>query len=442
MTTAREVAVQTLVACEKQGAWSDGHLKKSIRQAGLDRRDAALAARLCFGVQQNSLLLDFYLRQFSSVKPEKMESAVRAALRIALYQILMMDKIPASAAVNESVAIARKLSRNPRSAGLVNAILRAFLRVGDELPAVEGKTPAETLSLRFSHPLWLVKEWIARLGEEETEALLRADNEQPPTTAQVNLLLTDAEKLRASLKRQEVEVNPHPWLANCLTLSNTGDLERLDAFAAGEFYVQDAAARLAVEVAGVEPGQRVLDCCGAPGGKSFAAAIRMGNRGDVISCDIHPHKVKLIEAGAQRLGLDIIRAREQNAREFVPEWESSFDTVLADVPCSGLGIIRKKPDIRFKDPKPLDGLPAVQKGILENVSRYVRPGGVLLYSTCTLRRRENEGMVEEFLANHADFAVESFELPVPVGGTDGMLTLWPHIHGTDGFFIAKLRRKP
>jgi len=442
VTTAREVAVQTLVACEKQGAWSDGHLKKSIRQAGLDRRDAALAARLCFGVQQNSLLLDFYLRHFSSVKPEKMESGVRAALRIALYQILMMDKIPASAAVNESVAIARKLSRNPKSAGLVNAILRAFLRAGDELPDVEGKTPAETLSLRFSHPLWLVEEWSARLGEEETEALLKADNEQPPTTAQVNLIRTDGEKLSASLKGQDVEASPHPWLANCLTLSNTGDLERLDAFAAGEFYIQDAAARLAAEAAGVEPGQRVLDCCGAPGGKSFAAAIRMENRGDVISCDIHPHKVKLIEAGAQRLGLDIIRAKEQNAREFVPEWENSFDIVLADVPCSGLGIIRKKPDIRFKDPKPLDGLPAVQKGILENVSRYVKPGGVLLYSTCTLRWRENEGMVEEFLANHADFDVESFELPMPVGSTDGMLTLWPHIHGTDGFFIAKLRRKP
>jgi len=442
VTTAREVAVQTLVACEKQGAWSDGHLKKLIRQAGLDRRDAALATRLCFGVQQNSLLLDFYLRHFSSVKPEKMEPAVRGALRIALYQILMMDKIPASAAVNESVAIARKLSRNPRSAGLVNAILRAFLRAQEELPAVEGKTVAETLSLRYSHPLWLVEEWITRLGEEGTEALLKADNDQPPTTAQVNLTRTDTDRLIVSLEEQEVETEPHPWLADCLTLSNTGDLEHLEAFAKGEFYIQDVAARLAVEAAGVEAGQRILDCCGAPGGKSFAAAIRMKNRGEIITCDIHPHKVKLIEVGAQRLGLDIIRAKEQNAREFVPEWEQGFDTVLADVPCSGLGIIRKKPDIRYKDPKPLDGLPAVQKGILENVSRYVRPGGVLLYSTCTLRHRENEGAVEEFLAGHGDFTLEPFELPVPVGGTQGMVTLWPHIHGTDGFFIAKLRRKP
>ena len=154
-----------------------------------------------------------------------------------------------------------------------------------------------------------------------------------------------------------------------------------------------------------------------------------------------PHKIKLIEAGAERFGLNIIRAKEQNAREFVPEWEKSFDLVLADVPCSGLGIIRKKPDIRFKDPKPLDGLPVVQKGILENVSRYVRPGGVLLYSTCTLRRGENGNVVEEFLATHPDYALETFELPQPIGAVDGMLTLWPHIHGTDGFFIAVFEKE-
>ena len=441
MTTAREVAVRTLAACEKQGAWSDGHLKKAIRQAELDRRDAALATRLCFGVQQNSLLLDFYLRHFSSVKPEKMEPAVRAALRIALYQIMMMDKIPASAAVNESVDIVRKLSRNPKVAGLVNAVLRAFLRAGDDLPAVEGKSTAETLSLRYSHPIWLVEEWINRLGGEGTEALLKADNEQPPTSAQTNPLHTNAESLIRALEEQGAEAVAHPWLRDCLTLTATGDLEHLESFSKGDFYIQDVAARLAVEAAAAEPGQRVLDCCGAPGGKSFAAAIRMENRGEVIACDIHPHKIKLIEAGAERLGLNIIRAREQNAREFVPEWENSFDLVLADVPCSGLGIIRKKPDIRFKDPKPLDGLPAVQKGILENVSRYVRPGGVLIYSTCTLRGRENENVIEEFLRAHPDFAPDTFELPQPVGAADGMLTLWPHIHGTDGFFIAKLRRK-
>lgn len=441
MASAREVAVLTLVACEKQGAWSDGHLKKAIKQGGLDRRDAALATRLCFGVQQNRYLLDFYLAHFSSVKLEKLEPKVRAALRIALYQLLMMDKIPASAAVNESVSIARKHSRNPKAAGLVNAVLRAFLRAEEELPEVKGKTPAETLSIRYSHPLWMVKEWTGLLGEDGAEQLLRADNEQPPTTAQVNLLQANVEQTAAELSEQGVEVAEHPWLPGCLTLSATGDLEKLNAFQKGLFYIQDSAARLAVEAAGVEPGSKVLDCCAAPGGKSFAAAIKMENRGEVISCDIHPHKVKLIEAGRDRLGLSIIQAREQNAKEFVREWAEVFDTVLADVPCSGLGIIRKKPDIRFKDPKPLDGLPVIQRDILNNVCRYVRPGGVLTYSTCTLRKQENEDVVEHFLAEHPEFKLEGFALPGMIGETEGMLTLWPHIHDTDGFFIAKFRRQ-
>jgi len=441
VSNAREVAVQTLMACEKQGAWSDGHLKNAIKKAKLDRRDAALATRLCFGAQQNKLLLDFYLNEFSSVKPEKLEIGIRFTLHIALYQLLMMDKIPASAAVNEAVAMARKLSRNPRAAGLVNAVLRAFLRAGDNLPQICGKTDIETLSLKYSHPVWLVEEWTARLGLDEAEELLKRDNEQPPTSAQINLIQTDKSRLRASLEKQGIAVEDHPWLSDCLILSGTGDLEKLEPFSRGEFYIQDAAARLAIEAADVKPGNRVLDCCGAPGGKSFAAAIKMENRGEIFTCDIHSHKIKLIQAGAERLGLDIIKAREENAKNFVQEWENEFDAVIADVPCSGLGIIRKKPDIRFKEPRLLDGLPNIQKDILNNVCRYVCPGGILIYSTCTLRSRENEDVVNAFLLEHDDFVLEEFELPQPLGWTEGMITLWPHIHGTDGFFIAKLRRK-
>jgi len=441
LTNAREVAVLTLVACEKQGAWSDGHLKKAIKQGGLDRRDAALATRLCFGVLQNRYLLDFYLNHFSSTKLEKLEPKVRASLRVALYQLLLMDKIPASAAVNEAVSIVRKHSRNPRAAGLVNAVLRAFLRAEDNLPEVKGKNKAETLSIQYSHPLWLVREWMELLGAEGAEALLRADNEQPPTTAQVNRIRSDSSKLIESLSSQGVNVTPHPWLSDCLLLTMTGDLEKLEAYGSGSFYIQDSAARMAVEAAAVKAGDKVLDCCAAPGGKSFAAAIRMENRGELISCDIHPHKINLIEAGRDRLGLDVISARVQNAKEFVPEWEKYFDTVLADVPCSGLGIIRKKPDIRFKDPEPLNGLPSIQRDILNNVCRYVRPDGTLIYSTCTLRRQENEDIVEQFLANHPEFRLEEFRLPCEEHVVPGMLTLWPHIHGTDGFFIAKFRRQ-
>lgn len=437
---ARETALLTLDACEKQGAWSNAYLKKAIRRDGLDRRDAALASRLCFGVLQNKLLLDFYLGKFSNVKPEKLEPRVRQALRLGLYQLLFLDKVPAHAAVNESVALARKYSRNPRSAGLVNAVLRAFLRQKDALPAVAGGDEVETLSLRYSHPRWLVETFVARLGTEETEELLRLNNEQPPTCAQVNVLKTKPESLSEALRASEAEVQPHPWLENCLLLSGTGDLEQLDCFQAGDFYVQDAASRLAVLASGVKPGDRVLDACAAPGGKSFAAAIQMENRGEVVSCDIHPHKIGLMEAGAVRLGLTCVTAREQNAKAFVQEWASSFDVVLTDVPCSGLGIIRKKPDIRYKDPKPMESLPGVQRGILENVSRYVKPGGVLLYSTCTLLQRENEDVVTAFLADHPDFALEPFTLPGPVGECGGMCTLWPQRHGTDGFFVAKMKR--
>ncbi len=431
--TAREIALLALAACEKQGAWSDGYLKKALRDAGLDSRDAALATRICFGVLQNRMLLDFYIAQFSSVGPEKLEHKVLCALRVAAYQLCFMDRVPQSAAVNESVTLARKYAKNPRAAGLVNAVLRRMTLELAHLPQ------PKDLATRYSHPDWLVKEFSFAVGEE-LEAALEANNSQPPILAQVNTVKATAAEVSASLVASGVTVTPHPWLENCLTLAGTGNLEALPAFREGLFYVQDAAARLAVLAAGPRPGMRVLDACAAPGGKSFAAAIAMEGRGEVISCDIHPHKEKLIQAGAERLGLPIITPMTQDAKADREEWHGAFDIVLADVPCSGLGIIRKKPDIRYKDPAPLMGLPAVQGAILENVARYVRPGGVLIYATCTVLERENEAVVQAFLDRHSSFTLEAPELPGPMAGVPGgMITLWPHRHGTDGFFFAKMR---
>lgn len=438
MGSARETAVLTLAACEKQGAWSDGHLKHAIREQGLDRRDAALATRLCYGVLQNKLLLDWRLGRLCSMKLDKLDIKVLCDLRVAAYQLLFLDKIPPSAAVNEAVELAKRHSRNPRAAGLVNGVLRALLR--EEAPEIRGRDELDTLSIRYSHPRWLAEEFAGLLGLEGAEALLRADNEQPPTAAQVNMLKTTPEKLADGLREAGVEAQPHPWLPGCLLLTGTGDLERLDAFRQGDFYVQDAASRLAVMAANPQPGSRVLDCCAAPGGKSFAAAIAMENRGQVVSCDIHPHKIKLLEAGRDRLGLSMMTPTLQNAAQLREDWVDGFDTVLTDVPCSGLGIIRKKPDIRYKDPQPLKGLPRVQRAILDNCARYVRPGGALVYSTCTLLRRENDEIVDGFLADHPDFSTETFDLP-HLGTQPGRVTFWPHIHGTDGFFTAKLRRK-
>ena len=439
MGSAREAAMLTLTACERQGAWSDGYLKTILREQRLDRRDAALAARLCYGVLQNKLLLDWHLARFCKSKITSLDVRVLCDLRVAAYQLLFLDKIPPSAAVNEAVELTKKHCRNPRAAGMVNGILRAMLRE-EKRPELDICDKVKYLSLKYSHPVWLVEEFSAALDWEDVEALLAEDNRQPPTTAQVNLLRGDPAELAETLRKDGVEVQFHPWLSTCLLLRGTGDLERLSAFQKGGFYIQDAAARLAVTIAGVTPESRVLDCCAAPGGKSFAAAIDMDNRGEIVSCDIHPHKIKLLEAGLDRLGLSVIVPQLQSAAEFREDWVDYFDTVIADVPCSGLGIIRKKPDIRYKDPEALKGLPKVQRGILDNCSRYVRPGGVLLYSTCTLLRRENEDVVRDFLAEHPHFELEPFQLP-QFGKQPGWFTFWPHIHGTDGFFAAKLRRK-
>lgn len=434
--TAREVALDCLLAGEKQGAWSDGYLRNTIRRAGLDSRDAALATQLTFGVLQNRILLDWHLTRLSSIPVDKLEPAVRNALRLGLYQLGFLDKIPAHAAVNESVSLAKKYARNPKAATLVNAVLRAFDREG------QGGIPQpEELWIKYSHPEWLVKEFSHILPEGELEALLAADNAEPPTQAQVNPLRTTMDELCRELEAEGVTARAHPWLPNCLELEGLGNLERLPAFREGWFYIQDAAAKLSVLAAGPTPGMKVLDVCGAPGGKSFAAAIEMEDRGEVVSCDLHAHKIKLIRDGAERLGFTSIKAMEKDGRRFEPDWENGFDLVIVDAPCSGLGVIRKKPDIRYKDPEPLKGLPKIQKEILSNTARYVRPGGILLYSTCTLLPRENEEVVRGFLEARGDFKPEPFSMPgLEREGREGMVTLWPHRHNTDGFFIAKLRR--
>ena len=439
---AREAAMLALNACQRQGGWSDGALKKQLAAAELSGRDAALATQLCFGVLQNQMLLDFYLSKFSNIPLKRMEGKVVQTLRLGAYQMLFLTRIPHSAAVNSAVTLVKTHCKNPRAAGMVNGILRSMERSLQNMPVIPQGDPVAYLSTLYSHPEWLVKEFILSLGEEETAQMLAADNSQPPTAVMVNTTRTTAEELKTMLEDDHVEAEPHPWLENCLLLHRTGDLERLEAFQQGLFYVQDPASRLAVLAAGAKPGMKVLDCCAAPGGKSFAAAIAMENQGEIVSCDLHPHKKKLIQAGADRLGLTIISPKTADGKVFRPEWENAFDLVLVDAPCSGLGVIRKKPDIRYKDPAPLADLPAVQLDILRNAARYVKPGGTLMYSTCTLLYRENGEVVETFLAENNSYKAEAFPLPGPVGLVQGgSATLWPHRHGTDGFFISKMRRE-
>ena len=438
---ARETALLTLNACERQGGWSDGVLKKQIAAAGLDSRDAALATQLCFGVLQNRILLDFYLSKFSNIPLKRLEGKVLQTLRLGLYQMLFLTRIPHSAAVDRAVELTRAHCRNPRAPGMVNAILRNLERSLDRLPTIPENDPAEYYATLYSHPVWLVRELWDRLGAEGTAAFLQADNSQPPVTAMVNTQKITGEDCARILEEEGMEAAPHPWLEGCLVLGRCGNLEQSPAFQKGLFYVQDPASRLAVLALDPKPGERVLDVCAAPGGKSFAAAIQMEDRGELWSCDLHPHKKALIQRGAQRLGLTSIRAKTVDGRTSLPEWEGAFHRVLVDAPCSGLGVIRKKPDIRYKGPELLAGLPKVQGAILDNAARYVRPGGVLVYSTCTVLDRENEGVTDAFLKAHPEFHREGFSLPGPAGEvSEGQLTLWPQIHGTDGFYICKLRK--
>ena len=433
---ARQTALGALIACRKQGAWSDGALKEYAARDRLDRREAALAARLCYGVLQNRMLLDFWLEGFVRGGLQKLQPVVLDILRLGLYQIVFLDKIPDSAAVDQSVELGKQYA-NPHAAGLINGVLRAAVRQKDRLPE-----PAE-LAVRYSHPRPLVELFRREMGEEALQAMLQANNGAPETVVQVNTLRATPEQVAESIRQAGGSCQAHPWLPGCLLVTGAGSLEQLESFRQGTFYVQDAASRLAVQCVGLRPGMRVLDSCAAPGGKSFAAALEMGGQGTIHSCDIHAHKLALVEKGALRLGLECIHPMLHDGRLPEPEWNEAMDAVLVDAPCSGLGIIRKKPDIRYKNLAELERLPGIQLALLEQQANYVKPGGVLLYSTCTILHRENREVAQAFLARHPEFAPERLPLPAPLTeDSPGMLTLLPGQQETDGFFICKMRRKP
>ena len=430
---AREAALKALKICRTKGGWSDAVLKDQIARAQLSRKDAALCTTLCCGVLQNQALLDYYIDGFLTGR-KHLQPALRDILRLAVYQITVLDRVPDAAAVNEAVKQA-KSQFSQREAGLCNAVLRNMLRNKDTL------TPPADYAVRYSHPSELVNLMKQSVGRQ-LGIILAADNSQPETCIQVNTLKTDAETLKGVLEGQGASLEAHPWLPGCFLLKGAGDIARLDAFRDGLFQVQDPAARLSVDVMGLAPGMRVLDLCAAPGGKSMAAAMHMENQGEILSCDVHGGKLPQITAAAERLGVTIVRTMENDASAFRPEWENGFDAVIADVPCSGLGVIRKKPDIRYKNFSEIEQLPALQRKILEQSGRYVRPGGVLLYSTCTILKRENEAVAEDFLSDHGEFSPEALTLPTELSETKpGMLSLYQGVHACDGFFLCKMRKQ-
>jgi 16S rRNA (cytosine967-C5)-methyltransferase len=393
-----------------------------------------------------------------------------------VYQLAFLTRIPRSAAVNEGTSLARK-HLNPQAARYVNAVLRKVSEAVGQggLPQPDGDREGR-LSVLYSHPPWLVKRFCDVLGADALEALLAANNRPDlPMSAQVNTLRVDADGVLAKSRQDGVDatirrlsvglgantepengdvsnmgrVEP-PRTANgevsgieFVELRRVGDLRRLSAYKRGHIYIQDAAARLAVMAADPKPGDYLIDGCAAPGGKSFAAAIAMRNKGHIEALDSDADKLRLVKEGADRMGLSIISATECDASTPVEALLGKADVVIADVPCSGFGAIRKKPEIRYKPPQDIEGLPGLQKRILSNLSAYVKPGGTLLYSTCTVMREENEDVVEWFLAEHGQFRLEAIDIPeASLKAESGMLTLWPHLHDTDGFFICKMKREP
>ena len=425
--SARASALRVLTACRQNGAWADAALAAELGRENLSAPDAALTSRIVYGVLQTRMLLDYYLGAYCTQRLDHLQQPLPDILRIGAYQILNLDKVPDHAAVSESVELA-KAGKRGAAAGLVNAVLRKLSQNKARLPALPDD-PVERLSVETSHPRALTERMIEMLGFDEAAAFLRANNDLAPVTVQVNPLKTTQAKLLDELHGAGVDAKPHPWVPDCLELSGVGDLTTLPAFYRGEFLVQDAAARLAS--LGVEPGMRVLDVCAAPGGKSFSAAFAMRNEGEILACNLHENKLKRIRNGAARLGIRCIETQAADGRVFRADWAESFDAVLCDVPCSGLGIIRKKPDIRYKDMAAFTALPEIQGAILSNAARYVKPNGLLVYSTCTVLPEENDGVTDAFLRDHSEF------VPVP---DDHGAAFWPQRDQTDGFYIFRMRR--
>ena len=440
--TAREVAAFTLFSMEEEGAWSDGALHHYLDRVDLAPRDRALATRLAYGVIQNRLLCDWYLRQFSKVRLSKIAPRVHICLQLGIYQLALTDRIPAHAAVAETVTLIRNYAHaNERTVGFANGVLRAVAQAAanNQLPRLNCPDKESFYSLHYSHPEWLVRLLTAQYGQKPTAAILAANNAAAPVSIRVNLLRSDRDTVLNRLTEDGFTVHPHPKAASMI-LAESGDIASHPLFTEGVVTIQDTASAVCVELLDPQPDTLVLDCCAAPGGKTFYIAERMHNQGTVISCDIYEHKLEKIQAGAQRLGLSIVQPTLQDAAQPRAEWVEKADSVLCDVPCSGMGIIRKKPEIRYKDADEIQNLPEIQKKILENCANYVKPGGTLVYSTCTILERENQAVVQKFLQQHPEFEAVPIEHPVFGTSENGMITLLPSIHDTDGFFIAKLRR--
>lgn len=446
---ARALAVQILRRIEEEKAYANLFMQKALAVLS-DPRERQLTTLLVNGTLKNRLTLDYALRRHLRKPLGELPHEVRWILRVSAFQILYLERIPQAAAINEGVELTKRGQR--KYTPLVNSVLRRVGEDGWDFPWPDKeKEPVRYLSLRYSHPEWMVKRWLKRYGLADTEALCQVNNEPAPIWIRTNTLKISPANLQVRLTGEGVKVIPGERVPESLLIEDFGDMEKLSGFEEGLFTVQDESSQLVAHVLNPQPGQRVLDACGAPGGKTTHLAQKMENQGEILAFDIHPHKVALINDLARRLGITIIKAQAGDARELPGVMDKSCHKVLVDAPCSGLGVLRRRADMRWhKEEKEISELPRLQLAILERAAQTVAPGGELVYSTCTIEPEENFEVVKAFRAKHPDFLPVNLAEELPFSLTSeqdlkqaqkGFWQILPHKHGMDGFFLAKFRRE-
>lgn len=428
-TSLRRLAMDSLIAIEEAGKYANLEIDAVLRRNALPAADGALYTRLVYGVTEKRITLDFVIDTYArETKAASMDPYVRTALRLGIYQLAFCDRIPPHAAVSETVDLVPRAKK-----GFVNALLRSFLRDNCVIRYPERSAdPIYYASIRYSLPRELLQLFASSYGLETAEAIAAYTESSPALSLRCNTMrLTEKELAR----RVSGEVLALPGMVRADAMN---DAVR-DALSAGDCFVEDPASRLCTLAVDAHPGEIIADTCACPGGKSFSMALDMKDQGVLHAFDLHENKLSLVTRTAARLGLTCIRTEKRDAREPDRSLIGAADRVLCDAPCSGLGVLSKKPDIRYKSIDGIERLPEVQHAILDGAARYVRPGGILVYSTCTLRKAENEDIITDFLDNNRNFFLEPFTIGA-YASENGMLTLFPHIHHTDGFFIARLRR--
>ena len=436
----RELAFKTLYDIERNKNYSNISINKNFKNVNISDQEKGLATELIYGIIENKYYLNYIIDKLSKIKSKKMSTYVKISLWLGIYQILFLDSIKDHAAVNESVNLIKKYDK--KSSGFVNAILRNVLRQKDSIMEIKDKDINDELSIKYSYNPWIVEKWIKDFGQEFTEDLLDANAEKPNLYIRTNTLKISRDELIGKLAKEGIKCTKVNGIDEAIMVQNLKNIEGNELFKLGYFTIQDISSMLVGKIANPEKDSKVLDICSAPGGKTTHVATIMENTGQVIARDVFDHKLKLIKSTVNRLGLTNVNVENRDALKLDDNSIDKFDYVLADVPCSGLGIIRRKPEIKFKEGSELSGLPDIQSKILNNASKYVKENGTLIYSTCTIHDEENIDVVEQFLKENKNFELVPIEnINIDLDNQEkGYIKIYPNIHGMDGFFIAKLKR--